>query len=475
MSSITLELKKTVKTDVLVAGGGVAGCAAALAAARQGAKVTLLENGGTLGGAASIGIVIPLDAVTARNKKPFGGILQEIYDETRDAGEKYCFNDDPEKLHHSVCSPHVLKYVLLKKLVEAGVNVRFHTTLVSAETENNKVSRVIAQDKSGFYDIEAASFIDATGDADLVNFAGAEFVLGSEEGVLDSLVANDMNKRHFSDSEYTGYSSSGEMQPVSIFFHMGGVDVSEAAKLNNKKLKFGDLGITKERFLQWKFANTLGFEVVDDNIPTPQGRVLVYRGPREDVCSVNMSRIIGIDGSDADSLNDGEIKAQLQLIAIVDFLQTFIPGFENSYLIQSANTLGVRETRRLKGRYVLTGMEAITCKTFEDTIARGSYCIDIHDPKGKSGAVGGQIKGDFYDIPYGCLLAKEFDNLLVCGRCISVDHVTHASSRIQGTCMLTGQAAGTAAAMALKEGKAPADLDGRKVKEQLIADGVYLN
>ena len=113
MSSITFELKKTLKTEVLVAGGGVAGCAAALAAARSGAKTMLIENGGTLGGAAGIGIVIPLDAVKSRNGKPFGGILTEIYNETKSAGEKYCFNDSPEKLHHAVCSPHILKYILL--------------------------------------------------------------------------------------------------------------------------------------------------------------------------------------------------------------------------------------------------------------------------------------------------------------------------------------------------------------------------
>ena len=475
MKSITFKLTHTLKTDVLVAGGGVAGCAAALAAARHGADVTLIENGGTLGGAAGIGIVIPLDAVTTRSGKNFGGILKEIVDETVELGERYCFNDSPEKPHNSIGSPHIIKYILLKKLVEAGVKVRFHTTLVSSKTNGNKICSAIVQDKSGFYEIEAATFIDATGDADIVNFVGADFVLGSEHGVLDSLVANGIDKRHRSDNKYGGYSTDGVMQPASIFFYMGGVDVDEASKLNNKKLKFGDLGITKERFLGWKYANTLGFEVTDDNIPTPQGRILVYRGSREDVCSVNMSRVIGVNGADADSLNDGEIKAQLQLIAIVDFLQTFIPAFKNSYLIQSANTLGVRETRRLRGRYVLSGMEVIACKPFEDTVARGSYGIDIHDPNGKCGAVGGEINGDYYDIPYGCLLAKEYDNLLVCGRCISVDHVTHASSRIQGTCILTGQAAGTAAALSLKQNMNPADLDGRDVRKQLIADGVYLD
>ena len=475
MKALTFNTNREIVTDVFVAGGGVAGCAAALAAARHGAKVVLIESGGTLGGQAGIGIVTPLDAVRARNGKSFGGLIKEFCDEIAEAGEKYCFNDNPEKKHFSLGSPHITKYIMLKKLVEAGVDVHFHTTLVSAECEGKEVKSVAVLDKSGFCTIKAESFIDATGDADLIAFSGAEYVLGSEKGVLDSLVMNDMDKRHFSEEKYSGYEKDGVMQPVSIFFIMGGVDIDEARKLNNKKLCFGDLGITKEKFEAWKFANTCGFEVMDDRIPMPQGRVLISRGPREDMAVVNMSRVTGINGADADSLNEGEIKAQLQLIAIVDFLQTFIPGFEKSYLIQSANTLGVRETRRLKGRYVLTGGEAILCDPKADAIARGSYCIDIHDPNGKSAAVGGHIKGNFYDIPYGCLLAKEYDNLLACGRCISVDHVTHASTRIQGTCIMTGQAAGTAAALSLKQNIVPADIDVKYLRETLINDGVYLD
>ncbi len=475
MENLCFNTERIIKTDVLVCGGGVAGCAAALAAARHGAKVILIENAGTLGGQAGIGIVTPLDAVKARNGKSFGGMIKEFCDDIANAGEKYCFNDDPQKRHFSLGSPHITKYILLKKLVEAGVQVRFHTTLVSADTDEKNVTSAVVLDKTGFCVIKAESFIDATGDADLIAFSGAEFSLGSEKGVLDSLTKNDMDKRHFSDEKYSGYSSDGVMQPVSIFFIMGGVNIDEARKLNNKKLKFGDLGITRERFENWKFAGSCGFEITDERIPMPQGRVLISRGPREDMAVINMSRVTGINGADADSLNEGEIKAQLQLIAIVDFLQTFIPGFEKSYLIQSANTLGVRETRRLNGRYKLSGYEAILCEPKSDAVARGSYCIDIHDPNGKSAAVGGNIKGDFYDIPYGCLLAKEFDNLLACGRCISVDHVTHASTRIQGTCIMTGQAAGTACAMALKKGIKPANLNVEELKTQLIADGVYLD
>lgn len=477
MEKVSFELGRELSCDVLVAGGGVAGCAAALAAARCGADTVLIESGGTLGGQAGIGLVTPLDAVTTyKTNKSFGGLVKELCDDITEAGERYCFNDDPSKKHHSKNSPHITKYILLKKLVEAGVKVRFHTTLAAVNTEGSTVKSAVVLDKSGFLKISAESCIDATGDADMAVMAGADYVSGSEPGVFAALSENGMDQRHFSDEKYDSYEHNGVMQPVSIFFIMGNTDVSEAMKLNNKRLCFGDLGITREKFEQWKFAGTYGFELNgSDRIPMPQGRVLVSRGPREDFAVINMSRVIGIDGSNADSLNEGEIKAQLQLMAIVDFLQTFIPGFENSYLVQSANTLGVRETRRLKGRYVLSGNEAIRCEKREDSIARGSYMIDIHDPNGKAAAVGGHLKGDFYDIPYGCLLAKEYDNLLACGRCISVDHIAHSSTRIQGTCILTGQAAGTAAAMAKSAKITPAGLDVKDLRAKLMADGVYLD
>lgn len=266
------------------------------------------------------------------------------------------------------------------------------------------------------------------------------------------------------------------MQPTSIFIIMGGVNFEEYDKhsLNNRELHFGDLGITEEKFRSWSYCGTPGFEITGDRIPTPQGRVLISHSNRPDMAVINMSRITGIDGSDADSLNRGEIEAQKQIPAIVDFLITFIPGFENAYYSQSGFTLGVRETRRIKGRYVLTGLDAINCRRFENSIARGSYMIDIHDPNGKARAIGGNLLGDSYDIPYDCIVSENIKNLLACGRCISSDHVAHASTRIQGTCILTGQAAGSAAAIAADKGVNISEIDAALVREKLISAGVKL-
>ena len=233
---------------------------------------------------------------------------------------------------------------------------------------------------------------------------------------------------------------------------------------------FENMQLDMEAFKKEPFYNTCGFEDNGPLIPLPQGRVLISRSTTQDTAVVNMSRVIGIDGTDAESLNRGECLAQLQVIHLVDFLKKYIPGFEQAYCTESAVTLGIRETRRLKGTYMLSGTDAIQCKTFADAIARGSYIIDIHDPLGKNKAIGGQIKGDYYEIPLRCLESETYDNLFACGRCISADHVAHSSTRIQGTCMLTGQAAGTAAMFYAKDGIT----DSNRVRTRLMEDGMNL-
>lgn len=474
MEKVSLDVLKTIKCDTVVVGGGVAGVAAAIASARHGAKTLLIESGGCLGGQATLGLVTPLDARCDTKGKSFGGLIAEIANETVKLSKKYCSAEEIGE-HSDIASPHILKYVLLDLLTSSGADVSFHTTLLSADTEDGVITAVYAVTHSGIVKYIAKNYIDCSGDAQLCYLSGAEYVLGSEPNVFSQLTEEGLDKAHFSENHYSGYTKSGLMQPVSIFFLMGAVDVEKAMELNNLDLNFGDLGITKERFKNWQFAGTNGFEITDNRIPMPQGRVLVTRSNRSDVAVINMSRVINIDGSDTDSLNNGEIIAQKQVIALVDFLKTFIPGFEHSYYMQSGFTLGVRETKRMVGKYVLSGQDAIRCKTFANPVARGSYIIDIHDPSGKSRAVGGDIKGRFYDIPYGSIVSKNIKNLLAAGRCISADHIAHASTRIQGTCILTGQAAGTAAAICAKQNIFAESADEQQLHSALLEGGVYLD
>lgn len=457
------------QADVVVVGGGPAGVCAATAAARHGARTLLLEQYGCLGGMMTLGLVTPIGAHLSRSGTRFGGILWEVLD--RIAAE--CAQVAGGSGHrHS--APHIAKHVLLSTVTGSNVDLRLHTTLVDAWRDGATIAGLVVHTKSGLARIDGRQFIDASGDGDLVAQAGEEFVLGSEPGVLASLAATGLDRVHEDDRTCSDYGGAGHLQPVSIMFTMANVDGARARPLINRRLTYADLGLTREAFLALPYANTPGFTVDGDDLPLPQGRILFFAAARAGEVVVNMSRVTGINGADAGDLARAEIVAQQQVFALADFLRRFVPGFENSYLLETAATLGVRETRRLRGRHVLSGREAIDCVPFADVVAHGSYIIDIHDPLGRRKAIGGEIKGDCYDIPYRALLPRTAGNLLVAGRCISTDHVAHSSTRVQGTCMLTGQAAGTAAAMACARGCGPADLAVPELQEALIRDGVLL-
>ncbi|MBR2043530.1 MAG: FAD-dependent oxidoreductase [Clostridia bacterium] len=460
--------------EVVVTGGGLAGCAAAIAAARNGADTLLVEETGMVGGLATLGYVGPLDATTKRNGESFGGLAEEIVESTRNLTKAY---GGPNYYALKV-APEMLRFVLLDMLQKSGVKILFHANLIGVEKSQNEISHVYISTKSGIEVASAKRFIDATGDGDLIAVSGEEFVKGSEPGVFEELSAGNLDKIHYqsgASEKYDAYKSDGLMQPVSVMFSMGNVDCSVAQQYCNRMLTYNDLGITKEEVMKLPYFGTVGFEENGDYIPIPQGRVLIVKfGIDGKFALVNMSRVVGIDGTNAAEKSRAEEIAQMQILYLCDFLIRYVPGFENAYLYTSSHTLGVRETRRLVGKYVLKGRQVINCETFDDGVACGSYGIDIHDPQGKSKAIGGILKGDYYHIPYRCLLPKTIKNLLVAGRCISVDHVAHSSTRIQGTCIMTGQAAGTAAALSVKNNLSFDELNVSELREKLKKDGVIL-
>ncbi len=473
MSKIySTKINREIICDTFILGGGLAGSSAAISSARGGLDTVLAEIGGSLGGQAGIGMVTPLSADRDRNGKSFGGLVREIVAKATEKTEKYMKTED-EIGKHSSLSPRMTSLTLLEMAKDAGVKLHFYTFLADVITKDKSIDSVILLDKNGFLKVKAKYYIDASGDADMIARSGDKAVLGSEPGVYEQLSEKNLDKVHESDIVINGdYDHAGLMQPVSLFFIMRGVDYEEAAKLNNKKLFFGDLGITKEKFEAWKHAGSEGFEITSDAIPTPQGRILVTRGRHADEAVINMSRIIGINGADADSLSDGETRAFLQLIAIVDFLKTFVPPFKNSYLTEISGRLGVRESRRLVGKYVLSGKEVISCVPFEDTLCLGNYIVDIHDPLGKNKAIGGQIERDFFHVPFRSVCSAKYDNLMAAGRCVSCDHIAASAVRIQGTCILTGQGAGLACVAAKSAGAPPCSLDYALLKKELDKNGV---
>ncbi len=458
--------------DVIVCGGGLAGCSAAIASARTGADTLLIEQGGCLGGAATAGLVAPISSVRTKSSgRRFGGILWEVLDQTIKMAEDYC---NATVMPQSAL--HLYKYTLLDILTKSGAKVYFHlfiTDVISDEEGN--IQYLVVATKDGLKKIEGKIFIDTTGDGDVMGKSNAKTIIGSEPMVLGTIsedggLSGVNNSEDIAADDYVG-----KLQPVSLMMQFGDVDVPTALKYMNKKLTYSDLNITKEEFKNWKYANTLGFEIDDSElVPMPQGRVWLAPAIREGVATINMSRVIDINACDPESYSDAEVKAGLQLIAIIDFLKKFIPGFENSYFMESSNTLGIRESRRLVGDYILTGKDAVDCVYFDDAIAHGSYIIDIHDPCGKRMAIGGEVKNDYYSIPYRTLVTSDVPNLATAGRSISADHVATSSTRIQGTAMLTGQAVGTAAALALKNNTTMPKVDVKELQKMLIENGVFL-
>jgi len=460
------------ETDVVVAGGGVAGCAAATAAARNGASTLLIEKNGSLGGMATLGLVAPIGATfTARTNKRLGGILWEVINDVERASKKY-----RKSIRNHECSTGLYKYILLDKVVSSGAEVLFQAFIVDVVKTGENINALVVATKSGLALVKGKVFIDASGDGDIMCRAGADYVLGSEKKVLATMSDSGdgmVDSTSPYDIQVDDY--SGKLQPVSWMFNMGNVDTAQGRQYMNRKLTYSDLNITKDEFKKWKFYGTVGFEERDDDVvPMPQGRIWLYDAPHENEAIINMSRVVGINGADALSLSQGSVKAQQQLFALVDFLQSFVPGFQNAYLRESASTLGVRETRRLVGDYILSGSDVIQCATFPDVISHGSYIIDIHDPSGKRMAIAREIKGDFYDIPYRSLITQKVPNVIVAGRCISADHVAHSSTRIQGTSMLTGQAAGTAAAMAVENAVSLGAVDIPALQRRLLDAGMML-
>ena len=200
----------------------------------------------------------------------------------------------------------------------------------------------------------------------------------------------------------------------------------------------------------------------------------MFRLPRAGEWWANVSRVHGVDATDADQLTQAEIEGHRQVIYLVNFLRKYVPGFENCYLVDTGTQIGVRETRRIMGEYVLTQEDVFEARRFKDAIARVSFPIDIHDVKGGGGFFEGPREGPYYTVPYRCLVPKKVENLLVAGRCISATHEAHGSLRVMPPCFATGQAAGTAGALALETNVSPRYVDVELLRESLVRHGALV-
>lgn len=418
------------ETQVLVLGAGPAGVAAAIMAAREGARTLLIEQTGDVGGIATAGLMSHWTGNTE------GGIYEEILDRSAESEDREgnLFNGGARQ----IINPERLKTVLLEMIIEAGAKLLLYTFVSDVIMDGNTIKGVITESKSGRQAIYADIVIDATGDGDAAAMAGVPYFKGRE--------------------------TDGKMQPASIMFKVAGVEVERGVFPGGFEETFqipaGDIQMLGRQHL-----------------PEPAGHVLLYKTTLPGVVTCNMTNCTGIDGTKAEDLTRATLVCRKQMDSIVDFLRRFVPGFENCYLISSASLIGIRETRHFEGEAVITEKDILEARVFDDwVVTRASFNFDVHNLTGNGLDETGsqktftQKKG--YTIPYGCFVPKKVDGLYLAGRDISGTHMAHSNYRVMPICANMGQAVGIAAALCVKNKTMPRQLEARLVQERLTALGV---
>ncbi len=437
--------------DVLVVGGGPSGLTAALAAAEDGLKVGLIESRSFVGGNMTIGLPV-LGFLGQKGNQIIKGLPQKFIDRLKARHGASEHRPCPLHMGITLVEPEAVKTVALEMLTEAGVDVRFYTFCAGVVMDGDRLRGIIAESKSGREALLGKIVIDCTGDADVAHRAGVPCEKGNAEG---------------------------GMQPPTLMFCLAGVDTEKLRhSIANQSRTYLTDFIPAEYFGQNNQFIVVGLRELiakaraERNLNIPNERTIIITGLREGEAWLNMTRVAGVDGTDARSLTHGEIVARSQIDDIFTYLKNYVPGFEKAYFAKTAPFLGIRETRRITGHYVMTQEDVLGCRRFDDAIAVASYPIDIHRP-GDEGCTLIWC-GDCYDIPYRSLLPLKVDNLLVAGRCISTTHEAMGAIRVMATCMAMGEAAGRAAKMAVREGVSPAGIDVKKLQAELVARGAYL-
>ncbi len=407
--------------DVIVAGSGPSGVSAALMSARRGAKVLMIEYCGSVGGISTSGLMSHFT----------GSVRSHLYDEILNrAAEKNTFKNYSPKIH---IDPEMLKITYMEMLKEAGVNILLYTLVCDTITKDNKVIGVVTESKSGRKAYTAKAVIDCTGDGDVAMHAGASYFLGRE--------------------------NDNKMQPATLMFKVGGVDMERAVFPGS----FETTVETPKGELQ---------ELAKKLLPYPAGHVLLYRSTIPGIVTCNMTNCIDVNGTKVEDLTKAEIICREQMIPIVDFLREYVPGYENCYIISAASLIGIRETRHFIGCKQITEEDILAAKVFDDWVVSDAYFnFDVHNITGASLDKTGvqknfkQTKG--YTIPYGCLVPKEINGLLLSGRNISGTHMAHSNFRAMPICVAIGEACGIAAAIAVKTNRELRDVSPFEIQNIL--------
>jgi hypothetical protein len=442
--------------DVLVVGGGNAGCAAALAAARSGSRTLLVERYGFLGGTATAAMVGPWMTFHSGADRIVGGIAQEIVERLVSLGGSPGHIADSSDYVSTITpfDPEIHKALLFELMRESGVELLLHAYFLNALRDpHGGVSGARFATVGGPREVRAKLTVDATADAFVAASAGVELQTGD---------------------------ARGRVQPASLMFRLSHVDFAalsayvrthpDQMRTTLKAHERTPAALTAVAGLYelWNAARERG------DVAVPRELVSFFISPYADEVTVNMTRVTDIDPLDPDDLTRAEVEARAQTMQLLKFFRRHVPGFAAARIAATATQIGIRESRRIVGAYTLTADDILSARTFPDAVARSAYPIDIHNPSGAGTTTYRLPAGAAYEIPYRCLLPAQTQRLLVAGRCISTTHEALASTRLTPTVMTLGQAAGTAASLALSANVAVRDLAADALRDRLIADGVDL-
>ncbi len=442
------------EVDVLVVGGGPAGIAAAVGAARAGAKTLLIERFGCLGGNITLAGVESFAWYRHEGTVEAGGIAIELEEKAIEWG----IATKEVQSESMVFDTEMFKPLLDDFVLEAGVEVLFHTLVTDSITEDGLIKGVITESKSGRQAILANRIIDCSGDADIAAFVGAPFTMGEKDdlmGVTTTFVCKSVETKKFKDY------IDNDLKPT--YRDWGGGECW-------KQITTG-----KEDDMFSPFIERPFIEAREEGIINPEPGVAIggtYSNIDDEtgeVLQMNMVFMSGFDCTDVEDLSRAEIVGRRSVIETMKGLRAKVPGFENSKVRNFSSAIGTRESRKIKGRAYLTREHVTEQGRFEDTIGIFPEFID-----GRSYLII-PTTGRYYQIPYGCMVPENIDNLLVAGRSISGDEVAHCSYRNMSCCVVTGQAAGVAAAISLKMDTTTSKVDVAEVQNELKRQKVRIH
>ncbi|MGG2992511.1 FAD-dependent oxidoreductase [Paenibacillus macerans] len=424
--------------DVLVIGGGASGIAAAIAAAKGGAQTMLVEQRGFLGGMGTVALVPAFCPFTDKRKPIIRGLGLQLMERMKQACDAGYREEYQGLLDWVPIDPEVLKRVYDDAILESGVTPLYHTFVydVVLSEDRRTVQGVVVVNKTGRSFIPCRYIIDCSGDGDIAALAEVPFQKGGE---------------------------AGELQPGSMCYLLANVDRPKFKRFLEES---GDTG---------QLHKTVELAIAEGALPEGRKSISGLAWISDYLVGVNFGHVFGVDGTLAEDLTRGAIEGRRTAERQLQFFRRYVPGFEHAHMVASGEQLGIRETRRIEGDYILTVDDFLAARSFPDDIARNAYYIDIHLASSKSEMTFNHLPpGVSHGVPYRILLPVGIDNLWVAGRSVSSDRAVQGSLRVMPNCFSMGQAAGTAAALALQGGTGSRGISVAELQRRLLEQDVWL-